>query len=342
MGLLWAVQGGCATIPVTRIPDFWEPGRFESVTVLPFDDARVLDPHAGDNLAGQLAAALAENGTYPFIYGGDRFGMLGPSPGHSGGVVLTGDVLRFHVISQEELRYVQDRRRRDNRAARPGRGRGGSVYRDPSGRVYRRVDGHRYVCPADKEGHYEVRLTHTATVAVTAALRASETGQVVHATRAPVVTTGTTQGDTYNDPGHALHMAVSQAVDGLVREFAVTEGEVKVDPKKALRTTAGRVEKGQWVEQGAFPADGRFVAVVALPDDAHRNPFRLGIGPKDSEVDLAEQFFTWDRHAGHRGQAFPFDLATIASAGGVGDYELRFYARDELVMTRDFEVFDTP
>ena len=344
----WTV--GCAQFTVLQYPDFFQPGEIESVTVAPFETSPAIDPYIGEAIADWFATALANNGSYLYVYHGESWSDDGyyAAAVPTGDVVIVGEVLQYDLVVNKERRYVEcdaactgqgghhqhtprqdhnhgDRNDRD-RDDRRGNGRRGDDYG-----------------PADDSccfGYYYVHLTANAQVAVSAAMIDADSGQIIHETPGAIVSRVTHEGDRANINGDgALDIAAGRVVDELISQFAVTTKTVTVRVSKALRIVSGRNAKGQWQDQDEFTtADTRMTVVVALPPEAHRNTFDVTIFAKDTDLVLDAHALTWNRAAGSRGMTLTFNPAAIAAAAGPGKYELHFYANGQSVMDRDFEI----
>jgi len=317
---LWLI--GCARFTVQQYPDFWQPGQIESVAVEPFQTSADYGQWVGRLIAHRLAGALAANGTYPEVFvpvESESEDDELPAPS----AVLTGRVLQFDVMSTDRVRYVDY----------------DPYYDYPYG--YRRYPyRHHY------RGYYYVYTETTAFVAVSAKLTSAETGQTLHATLPPVSAFAACESEpTPQADNSCVDLAVDQIVYRLVKEFAVTEVEIEVKPKEALRIVAGRDEAGRdeagrWRDQDDFTTDDTELTVlINLPPQAHRNTFELSVFKKGDKATLATQTLVWDRDAPPDGATLTFSLSEIAQAGnGPGDYEVKFFANGKDVMGHGFEI----
>ena len=373
----WTV--GCAKFTVFQYPDFYQPGEIESVTVGLFETSLAVDPYVGEAIADWFAMALANNGTYPYVFAGDVWldddGYLIADPASD--VVIVGRVLRYDLAVNEQLRFVEcapsclgrpghhdhprrrddrrdrdDRDRRDRDDDRRGRNdRDRDRDRDRNDRNRRdrdrddrdRHDGRNgWRDNRRPYGYSYVHVTASAHVAVTAAMVDPKTGKILHETPGAISRRVVREGDRAAiDPNAALNIAADQVVGELISQFAVTAKTVTVRVSKALRIVAGRNEKGEWQNEDEFTAaDTHMTVVIALPREAHRNTFDVVIVAKDTDIPLASRTFTWNRNAPAGEMTLNFNPAAIAAAAGPGKYELHFYANGKDAMSRDFKIVD--
>ena len=328
---------GCAQLTVKRYPDFWEPGKIETVEVVPFKTADGVDPLAGKRVARRLVTALADNKTYRYVSyrrlteTGDPLDPL-PQPGDLARAArLTGRVLQFDLMLSEEIRYVDYGPRYYGGYGYGGRG---YRYRRGYGRGGYGYGGVYY------ESYSYVHVTSRAFVTVMAELVSAETGQVIHATPVPLVAAVRWEGDRATTPTEgALDMAIDRTVDQLVQEFAVTEVTLELEPDDALRIADGMSETGDWHERDRFAIDeDKMVVVVDLPPEAHRNAFELRILRHGQHEPVAIRPFIWDRDGALDGTPFVFSPAELAAVGGPGPYDVAFYAADKKIMARGFKL----
>ena len=323
--------GGCTKFTVYRYPDFYQPGQVQSVTVLPFETATDRHRWVGRTVADRLAAALAASGSYPVI----RSPALAETPAPQGAApagqaaILAGEILHYELITTEHVQYVNDY---------PYYYYGHPYYY--RGHYWR---GHRYPYygyPYYGYPGYAYTTTRTsALVVVSAQLQLADTGQLLHATL-PAVSAQAVCDDVELRRGRSCQdVAIDRAVWQLVGEFTVTEHEIRVDPRKALRIVSSRDDRGQWRDQDSFSADDTEMTVaIALPYEAHRNTFDVSIVRKGTNLPLATQTLIWDRAAPFGDMTLTFRPAAIAAAGGPGRYEVRFHANGKDVMSRGFKI----
>lgn len=329
--LLWA--GGCSKkISIVQIPPFYSED-LHAVAVVPFENHTGVRG-AGRVVAEELAAALARNGTY-IVYDRARLESLmderdlqlatGGDPGAIARAladtahvqaVLVGSVTGYSV------------------AAAPPERRRKPVY------GYDEKTGKRYV-------KRYLRWTHRlnrADVTATAQLLRLPDGKPLHAVQA---VTGQAASETQEptayraarppgmSPSACALAARSQVVRRLVEQFAIVRKQIKVDPRKALRT-AREYYDGTWDFTDTFSRQAeKMYVVVALPSVADRNVFRVVIVRKDQREELAAVELTWSRRWRTRGLKFrPAEIA----AGGPGRFTVKFYAGADPVLTRGFTI----
>ena len=326
-----ACLGGCTKFTVYRYPDFYQPGQNQTVTVLPFETAT--DPHRwiGRTGADRLAAALAASGSYPTV----RSPALAETPAPQDaapagqGAVLAGEILHYELITTEHVQYVNDY---PYYYGHPYYYRRGYYWRG-YGYPYHGYPYYGY------PGYAYITTRTSALVVVSAQLQLADTGEVLHATL-PAVSAQAICDEVELRRGRSCQdVAIDRAVWQLVGEFTVTEHEVKVDPRKALRIVSSRDSEGQWRDKDTFAADDTEMTVaIRLPPDAHRNSFDIVIVRKGADTALVAQTLIWDRAAPFGDMTLTFSPADIAADAGPGRYEVRFYANGEDVMSRDFKI----
>jgi hypothetical protein len=327
---------GCnATLTVQYYPSFYDP-ELKTVAVVPFAN-RTLHAKAGEFLTERLAEALKANGTYQVIAPGELKARLSGARltlpdgadantiaaalGKLGGVqaFLTGTVTGF-AAGQGSYAEVWD----DDWYG-PGWGWAYGYRRRHWGygmggwhRTYR-----RYV------------YTH-AHVAARASLVRVADGKTIHVTPAPLAARVRSFNEPPKLPDELLAEAADAVADGLVREFAVAPMRVKIDKGKTLRT-ARRRPGGELDFTNDFRAAAdEMVVVLRLPPEAARNAFRLVIARKKQPQPLAEETFTWSAKDDTR--QFAFSPRGLVEAAGPGQFELRLYCNDRLVLRRGLRI----
>ena len=334
-----AAIGGCGKkMWISQYPSFHTP-ELKTIAVVDFRNESAY-PRAGKIFAEQLAAALRANGTYQVLAGAEladalaRGGekesadadKLGANAAELGKVqaVLTGTVTEYRPRSGFERRQHYPY--------------GGLGYYSYRGR-------HGYYGHWGLHGHYPWRsywggydyAWNEAHVAVTAELIRVRDKAKLYSTGLPVgASVYSAGGPPRRDRCEVLAEATGVVVGKLIERIAVVRRQVKLDAGKALRTAGGR-DGDRWRFTDDFrPGQDKMFVLLALPRAADRNAFRLTIVRKGSTEVLAERELVWS--AGDAERAYRFSPKAIAGRGGQGDYRVRLHARDQVVMTRSFEI----
>ena len=323
------LAAGCAQLPVYRIPGFLTTREVHSLAVEPFNTTTPRADVAGYVLADRLAAALAVNGTYDRVYSHSDLNTL--TGGRLGSdftgieAVLTGTITQYVARSDREVRWVPVEKNSFHHGAVNDHPHGPRRFKPNAAHATRRV----------------VFIHNKAVMSVTATLLAAETGEIIHATTVPVRASSISEGAPPEwSLDQCLDIVMDQIISQLVAEFAVTSTKMTIDPGKALIVSNGDFDEGEWREQDEFtPDDQEMVVVVTLPDEAHLNAFDIIVRRKGSHEALVGEAITWDAALTHSGQVLTFDLADIAArGGGLGKYQVVFFAGDEVVMKQDFKI----
>lgn len=324
---LAAVAAGCGrTITVTRYPEFWDKDlNIDSVAVVEFRDARRSE--VGRDLADRLAERLVRNGTYrvytPYQLGAiedardyvylhgdaDAATKIGRDFGQADAVIV-GEIVEAYVDLTKDPRYKDE----------PIYGRNAAGERVVLGYERVEIPYHRF----------------DATVSANATLIRVDDGRVLHSVHAEGA--GYSEGDPPRlDERDVLNLAIDEAAQALLEEFAVTTMQVRVG-NDALRV-ANEHYRGQWQEAESFDVDQELFVVVKLPDEAHLNDFVIEIAPEGAERAVATQPLTWDRSYPAEGQGWRFSTAGLAdAAGGPGRFVARLISGREVVLESEFSI----
>ncbi len=326
--LAMVFSAGCSVdIPICQYPVFWQDGEIRSIIVPAFTNTSAYDDDAGNTMADRLAAALCANGTYEHVYDRwdarearvdqDTSGWFKDAKSNRTNrnvdlneidAILAGTVSSFDACSEVDPR-------------------GEPIYAEDA-------HGNSYIAG------YQAFTHNEAIISTTAILTDARTGEVIHASQ-PIQSQVISEG---SPPEHnmdtCLAIALNEVTDQLVREFAIVYTTISVNKGDTLKITTGEYYDGKWQEQDKFtPADTEMTVVVNLPPEADRNTFFVAVSRKDGHTNLAGQEFVWRYNSPAQGQAFVFDLTDIAAqGGGVGEYEVKFYAGDQPLIEKGFKI----
>jgi hypothetical protein len=282
---------GCTkTIEINRYPSFYTPD-LKSLAVLPFSND-TLNDRAGQYISDQLTKALRANGTYKVLdprelsakLGAEELKKLPPADVQSAAELIGRlDNTQAFIIGTTttftSARYSY---------ARPYGGYGYGYpygYGMRGGGFGRRGYGRRgYLY--DQYWNYPIEYgsQNQGRAAAQAKLVVIAEGKIVSETAVHVGHSVISEGDPpYRTPDECLIEASKRAVDKLVGRFAIVPIRVKVPLDKALKISADR---------------SGIRAVVSLPPQCDRNPFRLEVTEAGQSDPLLHKEFIWsNRHS---------------------------------------------
>jgi hypothetical protein len=280
---------GCTkTIEINRYPSFYTPD-LKSLAVLPFDND-TLNDRAGQFMSEQLVKALRANGTYKVLdprelsakLGAEELKKLPPADVQSAAELIGRlDNTQAFIIGTTttftSARYSY---------ARPYGGYGyGYRYGMLGGGYGRRSYGRRgYLYDPYWNYPIDYGSQNQGRAAVRAKLVVISEGKIVSETAVNVGHSVISEGDPpYKTPDECLIEASRRAVDKLVGRFAIVPRRVKIPLDKALKISAD---------------SSGIRAVVALPPQCDRNPFRLEVTESGQSDPLLHKEFIWsNRHS---------------------------------------------
>jgi len=319
------LAAGCSKeIVITQYPPFYD-GSIKAIAVTPFRNQTGVQD-AGNIISDKLATRLMANGTYKVYNRNDHRVLsderdlqldLGQNPDKVEAMfqklgdvqaILTGVVSTYSATSRNEPRQEP-------------------IYQYNAYTKQMYVAGYRQY----------VHTRNEANVVATAALLRRD-GTTIYASPYPAQAQIPAEGSPPDKDVFALAAEASDMVSlQLLEQFAVVQKQIKVDPKKALRT-ASELFENKWTYADSFPATAQQMYVVLeLPASCDRNKFALKIVRKDQREYLAEQEIVWDGKYGSYGYLFnPAQIA--AKGGGAGTYTVKFFSGPEPVITRDFQI----
>ena len=322
--ILAAATGCNEKMVITQVPEFYTPA-LKSIAIAPFRN-QTKWRGAGEILSDKVATGLMANGSYRVFTRSDMRTVMDESD------------LRIALGADPDAAARQLSKLTDVQAVLVGTvttyaaTRNSQPRRDPIYATNRR--GQSYV-----SGYRSYVVTRNeANVSVTAALIRVPDGTTIYATPQPVWARAWAQGSPPAKDAHACTAdAASNVAAQLVETFAPVRKQIKIDPRKALRT-ATELYDNEWNHEDTFKVtDEKMFVVVSLPPSCDRNRFRLVVVRKDQRQELASKNIRWSKK--HKGFGYEFSPKAIAAAGGgPGDFEVKFYSGPEPIMRRKFRV----
>jgi len=343
--MLAATVGGCGKkLRILQYPEFYD-GAIRTVAVLPMSNT-TLRKQAGPYVTDRVTAELARNGTYAVIPAEELLARLQardielpalPTEAAAalrrlGGVdaFLSGTVVEFSAASYAHLDVDTD-----------------YFYAGSHGYGYGYRRGYHGTPFFRSSRYYDYSVRNVGVASIQASLVRVSDGQVLYGSVLPAGARVQSQGDPPGrTPESCLMEAADRAAKELVSRVAVSPGEVKVNPGKALRT-AREKPNGEIDYTGSFRGDEKLMLiVVTLPAAADRNQFRVEIVPKvdkaTAEVNppapLAKVAFPYEASKGRR--VLELSPADIYRAAGEGKYRIRFFSEIDPApaFTREFKI----
>ncbi len=328
-----AMLAGCTKeIPIVSFPEFWTP-ELKSIAVMPFKADSRQQLADGEGMADELANALRANGTYKVFNPSEVKSMLKVKDLQiflgDDKTAMDAQLAKFEGLDVQAVligRITQSTATtRDEQKADP------IMVWDP----YRKM-----MVPSGSYNYY-VLTRNEANVKATASLLRAKDGRTIHATQMCGYQAWA-QGSPPAMDRNACHTAaVSQTINQMVAEFAVTRQTIEVKPDEVFKLSASdKCYDGKWDERKSFRANDKLYVVLNMPARADRNKFRVAIVRSDRKQDLASQELLWSRGNPQTGVAVSFDLSDIAAKGGKGAYTAKLYTMLEAqpALTMDFTV----
>jgi len=320
--------GGCSkSIWITQYPTFYTDSmKGMSIAAVPFKN-RTNVKGAGTALSDELASALQQNGTYKVFNRDNLQALLGQRD-------LQVALGNSDAALAEKFQTVPGLNAKAMLVGTVTTCAGTQTHERRSRQVPCRWDKNGKVLASRTE--YFNYYHNEGNIAATAGLVRVSDGKSIHTATA----NGQAASEGQNpgmDPYACIAAARGKVVAQLLREFAVTRREIKIDPGKAFRTAADLFEnKWDWSKKFSTSTAKAYV-VLTLPSVCDRNRFRLAIVKKDNERNyLWEESITWQKNWGGRG--FAFSPQQLACQAGPGDYIAKFYSGAEPVMTAKFKI----
>ena len=309
--LAFGLTGCMEELPVTSYPAFYAPGRYQVLGIRSFEGATAVSQRVGDVLAGELAVAMLDNGTYPEVYNlGQR-----------------------HMLPEIDLMLV------------------GTVEHFSAERLTRTEQQQAYTVDAEgnrtSQGLQERFLTaNDVTLTVSARIETPD-GAILQVTAEPITAHVRSDEGDASTPLMSLeecyYRAIREVSAELVRQFAITEGMVSVVGEDTFFIAAGRDLEGNWVRSNTFSIDTPALRVVVkLPPEADRNVFQLVIIAKNKpDTPLKREVFVWRREDRSTGQVFVFVPLELLTQAGTGQLQVQLRSGDTPILRRDLTITES-
>jgi len=303
------IAGCVEQIPVTYYPPFYNPSSFDAIGIRSFTGATAVSQQVGNVLAGQFAIDMVANGTYSRVY---NLGQDRQVEALDGIIIVTVE----HFSAD---RLIETRLRSSRPVSASGRSGG------------RRVDDEQLMVN-------DVRLTVSARIE-------TPRGQILYATPEPITAHIRSEEATAGalmSLDECYYRAIRQVSAELVRQFAVTEMVVSVDPSKALFTATKRDEHGDWIRTDTFAmSDPMMRVVLTLPAEADGNIFHLVlVDPRNPDKILDQEPVLWGRNRSETGRAFVFVPMDLMVKAGTGKLQVQLRSGDAPLVTHDFQIVE--
>jgi len=327
MPLVTGCTGGRAKdkIWIYQYPSFYAP-RLKRIAVLPFGD-RTRARGVGGRISDKVSAILTSNGTYE-VYTRQHLRAVLTEQDLAASGIIDADVAKKigRVGDVQALvcgicnRYETQTRNETRHNTVPVWG--------------TNAQGHRVITGSRKVPFRWTR--HDAFVECQVWVIDGVTGKQIAAVHSPSSYYAQGSPPKYAAPD-LLRMAEEDQVGRIVRAIAVTRRQIELKGD-VLKTATGLYDqKWDW-QQRIAPGDKRFYVVVALPQVADRNNFKITIVPKGEREVLAETAFAWKKTYGRRG--YGFRVKPIIDKRGFGAYQAKLYSGPEPIAWYDFQIVE--